>query len=104
MESLQVSTKSKKQIVDFTTKVEALIWNMGFRQGICNLWIPHTMAAIDAGEVGGGTDEDLLERVDPMIPTICFRHGPYSSHVGSHMAASILGASFIHPVKEGAVQ
>jgi secondary thiamine-phosphate synthase enzyme len=61
----------------------------------------HTTAALTTGEVGEGTEEDLLDVVQQMIPRIRFRHGHNPSHAWSHMASSILGPSLMVPIANG---
>jgi secondary thiamine-phosphate synthase enzyme len=71
------------------------------RDGLCSLFVAHTTAALTTGEIGEGTEEDLLDVVQEMIPSIPFRHAHDPSHAWSHMAASILGPSLSVPVTGG---
>ena len=100
-EVLNVSTKTPKQIVDLTDKVDAAIRRAHLKDGLCVLFITHTTAALTTGEIGEGTEEDLLEVVEHMIPRIRFRHAHDPSHAWSHMAASILGPSLAIPIASG---
>ena len=70
-------------------------------QGACCLFISHTTAALTTGEVGEGTEEDLLDVVEAVIPKLDFRHAHDPSHAWSHMAASLLGPSLTIPVAGG---
>jgi len=101
METLRIETKRLKQVVDLTEKVHTIIQKRHFKEGVCSLFLPHTTAALTTGEVGEGTDEDLLEVAEQMIPKIRFRHAHDPSHAWSHMAASIFGASLHLPVNNG---
>ena len=65
------------------------------------LFVTHTTAALTTGEIGEGTEQDLLEVVQQVIPSIRFRHAHDPSHAWSHMAASILGPSLVIPVSDG---
>jgi secondary thiamine-phosphate synthase enzyme len=53
---------------------------------------------LTTGEIGEGTEVDLLQIVELMIPKIAFRHAHDPSHAWSHMAASILGPSLTIPI------
>lgn len=97
-EILRVNTSHLKQVVDLTDPVEALIRKAQMREGLCSLFITHTTAALTTGEIGEGTELDLLEVVEQMIPKIQFRHAHDPSHAWSHMAASLLGPSLTIPV------
>ena len=100
-EMLKVSTGGRKEVVDLTERVQSVIRRANMRDGLCALFITHTTAALTTGEVGEGTEHDLLEVVERMIPSIRFRHAHDPSHAWSHMAASILGPSLTLPVAEG---
>ena len=100
-EILRVRTSQLKQVVDLTDRVEALIRKAQMREGLCSLFITHTTAALTTGEIGEGTELDLLEVVEQMIPKSRFRHAHDPSHAWSHMAASLLGPSLTIPVSAG---
>lgn len=95
-----VSTTKKKQIVDLTHKVNVLLAEQEKKSGVCNLLITHTTAALTTGEIGEGTDDDLLEVVEKLIPDINFRHAHDPSHAWTHMVASIIGPSIVLPFEE----
>jgi secondary thiamine-phosphate synthase enzyme len=101
METLRVKTQRLKQIVDLTSELNALIKKRGVNEGLCSLFVTHTTAALTTGEVGEGTEEDLLEVVQRIIPTMRFRHAHDPSHAWSHMAASLLGPSLQLPISGG---
>ena len=98
---LRVSTGSLKEVVDLTDRVQSLIRRANMREGLCTLFIAHTTAALTTGEIGEGTEEDLLEVVERIIPSIRFRHAHDPTHAWSHMAASLLGPSLTIPVTDG---
>jgi secondary thiamine-phosphate synthase enzyme len=100
-EVLQVSTGGLKEVVDLTERVQGLIRAAEMQEGLCVLFIAHTTAALTTGEVGEGTEQDLLEVVQQIIPGIRFRHAHDPSHAWSHMAASILGPCLTLPVANG---
>jgi secondary thiamine-phosphate synthase enzyme len=100
-EVLRVSTGSLKEVVDLTERVQSLIRRANMRDGLCALFVTHTTAAVTTGEIGEGTEEDLLDIVERIIPSIRFRHAHDPSHAWSHMAASILGPSLTLPVEDG---
>jgi secondary thiamine-phosphate synthase enzyme len=101
METLKVKSEHLKQVVDLTDRVNALITKRKMPAGLCCLFLTHTTACLTTGEVGEGTEKDLLDVVQQMIPNIDFRHGHDPSHAWSHMASSILGPSLTVPVAGG---
>ena len=100
-EHLQVKTGSLKEVIDLTDRLQALIGRAKMRDGLCTVFVTHTTAALTTGEIGEGTEQDLLEVVQQVIPSIRFRHAHDPSHAWSHMAASILGPSLAIPVSDG---
>ena len=98
---LRISTGSLKEVVDLTDRIESLIRHAKVQEGLCSLFITHTTAALTTGEIGEGTEKDLLQVVEQMIPRIRFRHAHDPSHAWSHMASSILGPSLSIPISAG---
>ena len=74
METFQVHTHTLKDIVDLTPKLNQIIKGKNFHHGLCHVFLPHTTAALTTGEIGEGTEKDLLEVAEkislrsPMIP------------------------------------
>jgi secondary thiamine-phosphate synthase enzyme len=102
--TMTVSTKREKQAIDITARVQQYIDKAGIDQGLCNVFVTHTTAAITTGEAIEGTDEDLMETLERMIPEIKFRHAHDPSHAPDHMISSILGPSLTLPVRGGRLQ
>lgn len=98
---LRISAGSLKEVVDLTDRIESLIRHAKVQEGLCSLFITHTTAALTTGEIGEGTEKDLLQVVEQMIPPIRFRHAHDPSHAWSHMASSILGPSLSIPISAG---
>jgi secondary thiamine-phosphate synthase enzyme len=103
MEHLKIKTERLKQVVDLTDRLNAILSDNIMAEGLCCVFVTHTTACVTTGEVGEGTEQDLLDIVEQMIPTIDFRHGHDPLHAWSHMASSILGPSLMIPVLDGAL-
>ena len=100
-EVIRISTGSLKEVVDLTDRLQSLIRKAKMQEGLCSLFVTHTTAALTTGEIGEGTEKDLLEVVEKLVPPIRFRHAHDPSHAWSHMASSILGPSLSIPVSYG---
>ena len=73
--TITISTKRDKQVLDITDRVEACIARSEITNGLCNVFVQHTTAALTTGEAAiEGTDEDLMETLERLIPRIKFRH------------------------------
>ena len=102
--TITISTKRAKQVLDITTRIHQFLVKSEIDEGLCNIFVTHTTAAITTGEAIEGTDEDLMETLERMIPRINFRHGHDPSHAPDHMISSIIGASLTVPVHSGKLQ
>lgn len=100
-ETLRISTGSLKEVVDLTDQLQSLIRKAKMQEGICSIFVAHTTAGLTTGEIGEGTEKDLLDVVERMVPSIRFRHAHDPSHAWSHMASSILGPCLTIPVSAG---
>ena len=98
---LHMRTTAVKEIVDLTDRLETVIRKANLQEGLCSLFVTHTTAALTTGEIGEGTDDDLLVVVEEMIPRIRFQHAHNPAHAWSHMASSLLGPSLTVPVSAG---
>ena len=98
---LHIRTTAVKEIVNLTDRLETVIRKANLQEGLCSLFVTHTTAALTTGEIGEGTDDDLLVVVEELIPRIRFQHAHNPAHAWSHMASSLLGPSLTVPVSAG---
>jgi secondary thiamine-phosphate synthase enzyme len=99
--TITISTRRDKQVLDITNRIHQYLLQTEIGDGLCNIFVAHTTAGLTTGEAIEGTDEDLMETLERMIPQINFRHGHDPSHAPDHMISSIIGASLNIPVRGG---
>lgn len=102
--TIKVSTGRDKQVLDITDRVQQVVSEFGVKSGLCNVFVMHTTAGLTTGESTEGTDEDLMEVLERIIPNIKFRHHHDPSHAPDHMISSIVGASLAVPIAAGKLQ
>jgi secondary thiamine-phosphate synthase enzyme len=102
--TITISTRRDKQVLDITERVDQCLAKLGTQDGLCNIVVLHTTAALTTGEAIEGTDEDLMETLERIIPKIRFRHAHDPSHAPDHMISSIVGSSLVLPVKGNKLQ
>src|SRR3989442_10955632 len=74
MQKLKIKTHKKKEVLDITDTVEkALGRRNSSDSGICNLFILHTTAALTTADLDPGTDLDMLDAFEEMIPKLRYR-------------------------------
>lgn len=103
MKHLKVKTSRKREIIDITDTVEAKLADGKMRNGICYLNILHTTAALTTADLDPGTDLDMLDAFEVMIPKLKYRHPHNPAHVPDHIMSSILGSALTVPVSDGAL-
>src|SRR5436305_13006107 len=102
MKKLKIKTHKKKEVLDITETVEKALGkrNSG-DSGICNLFLLHTTAALTTADLDPGTDLDLLDAFDALVPKLTYRHPHDPTHTPDHVLSALLGTSLSIPVKNG---
>jgi len=97
MERLKIKTKKKREVVDITDRVEELVSG----SGLCNLLVLHTTAALTTADLDPGTDLDILDAFEAIIPKLRYRHPHDPEHVPDHILSALIGTSVALPFEEG---
>jgi len=91
---VQISTTKKRQVIDLTEHVRSQLPH-GF--GVVHVFAQHTTAAITTADLDPGTDLDLLDALEDLIPEKQWRHPHNPQHTPDHLLASIIGPSVTVP-------
>ncbi|HEX4311130.1 MAG TPA: secondary thiamine-phosphate synthase enzyme YjbQ [Acidobacteriaceae bacterium] len=100
MPKLTVSTHKKREILDITDQVQK---HLPDATGICCLNILHTTAALTTADLDPGTDLDMLDAFEAMMPKLRYRHPHNPEHVPDHILSSIIGTALTLPVESGSL-
>ena len=104
MQRISVKTRKRREVLDITDMIEALLHrNHSQATGICNLFILHTTAALTTADLDPGTDLDMLDAFEAMIPKLRYRHPHNPAHVPDHILSAIIGTSVALPFERGKV-
>jgi secondary thiamine-phosphate synthase enzyme len=102
MEKFAIQTRKKREIVDITDEIsQRLQSSYAGKSGICHLSVLHTTAALTTADLDPGTDLDMLDAFEAMIPKLQYRHPHNPKHVPDHILSSLIGTSVALPVKNG---
>ncbi len=72
---MTIKTRKKREVVDITEKVAAELRHSAHgKTGFCHLSVLHTTAALTTADLDPGTDLDLLDAFEHMIPKLRYRH------------------------------
>ena len=104
MESVtfQVQTGDHSVVVDITARVADFCAGQG--DGLVSVFVPHATAGLAIIETGAGSDPDLLNAVDHLLPTDPVRwlhnHGS-PGHGRDHVLPAFISPSLTVPVIDG---
>ncbi|MGB8770371.1 MAG: secondary thiamine-phosphate synthase enzyme YjbQ [Candidatus Korobacteraceae bacterium] len=102
MHRLTIKTHKKREIVDITEQLESLLWKQyGDKTGVCQLSVLHTTAALATADLDPGTDLDMLDAFEHLIPKLQYRHPHDPSHVPDHILSTLIGTSLTLMVDRG---
>ena len=94
MHRLTIKTHKKREIVDITEQLESLLWKQyGDKTGVCQLSVLHTTAALTTADLDPGTDLDMLDAFEHLIPKLQYRHPHNPAHVPDHILSTLIGTS-----------
>jgi secondary thiamine-phosphate synthase enzyme len=94
MQTLQVKTDQRDQMVEITGQVQAVVTTTRIKSGRVTVFVPHTTAGITINEnADPDVVHDFLKQLDEMVPWSqpFYRHGEGNS--ASHVKASMMGSS-----------
>ncbi len=63
-----VSTNKRKEVVDITQRVQEALKNISAKSGVCHIFLTHTTAALTTADLDPGTDLDMLDAFEAIVP------------------------------------
>jgi secondary thiamine-phosphate synthase enzyme len=99
MQYIQVKTNAHSQAKDITGQVSALVAESGVAEGWCEVFVPHTTAAVCVNEAADpSVMRDVLESLDRQVPWQAgYKHMEGNS--AAHIKSILTGPSVRLPVK-----
>ena len=97
---LDVDT-ARRRIVDLTDEVRSFCASHG--DGLCNVFVPHATAGVAVIETGAGSDDDLVDTLERLLPRDDrYRHAHGSpGHGADHVLPALITPSVTVPVEAG---
>ena len=98
---LTVHTGRDRQVVDITE--EAVRFLRGRGDGLLSVFVPHATAGLAIIETGAGSDRDLLDAIDGLLPRDDrwrHRHGA-AGHGADHLLPAFVAPTLTIPVLDG---
>jgi secondary thiamine-phosphate synthase enzyme len=101
---LAVHTGSRSGLFDLTAECTRFVAGLdGARDGLLNVFVPHATCGLAILELGSGSDADLMEALDRLLPRDDrwrHRHGS-PGHGADHVLPAFLPPSIGVPVTGG---
>ena len=102
-ETIEIRTGSRPTVHDLTRECERFA---GEGDGLLNVFVPHATAGVAILETGAGSDDDLLQALDDLLPADDrwrHRHGS-PGHGRDHVLPAFVAPSITVPVVDGRLQ
>lgn len=101
--TLSLETGHVRRIVDLTGEVTRFVAGEG--DGLLNVSVPHATAGLVLMELGSGSEQDLWERLDELLPRdnrYVHSHGS-PGHGADHLLPAFISPTLTLPVSGGRV-
>ncbi len=93
MKQINVSTRSRTELVDITSQVQRVVAESGVRDGVCHVYVPHTTAGVTINEnADPSVREDILMELNKTIP-LQDNYKHLEGNAAAHIKATIVGSS-----------
>jgi secondary thiamine-phosphate synthase enzyme len=104
METFELAVQTAgQQVVDLTSLVADAVRKTGVADGLLSVFVPHATAGLMVMETGSGSEEDLEELLDRLLPKddrYTHRHGS-RGHGADHLLPLLANPSLTVPVTGG---
>jgi secondary thiamine-phosphate synthase enzyme len=104
MDTIEVRTKKREEVVDMTHEIGRIVAASGHQEGVCTVFVPHTTAGVTINENSDpDVKADILMTLRKFVPDAL----PYAHSEGNspaHVKASLIGSSVSVIVTGGRLQ
>jgi secondary thiamine-phosphate synthase enzyme len=104
---IRVSTEGDGDVIDITPGIKEVVSTAGVSDGLVNVFVAHSTAAVTLIEYESGGVRDLRELMERLVPRNHDYHhnrsaGDTNAH--AHLRAAVIGPSETVPLKDGRLQ
>ncbi len=101
IKNINIKTKSRNELVDITSDIQAVIDESGIKNGVCYVYVPHTTAGVTINE---GADPSVARDIQNTLSKLVPHSGHYLHTEGNsdaHIKSTIAGSSQVIVIDEG---
>jgi secondary thiamine-phosphate synthase enzyme len=99
--AFEVTTGRRAQMVDITGRVNEAVERSGVKDGVCQIFVPHTTAGVTINE---GADPDVAADIESHLGELVPKEAAFEHAEGnsdSHIKTVLVGPSCTAPVRAG---
>jgi len=97
-----ISTRKQSEVVDVTDKVLSAVRESGIRDGLLLVLLPHATATLVLNENEGGLKQDLLDRLDNLVPRqMVYQHDRIDDNAHAHLKSALFSSTPVLPIVDG---
>jgi secondary thiamine-phosphate synthase enzyme len=93
MDTIEIRTKRREELVDLTPEIGKIVAASSREEGVCLVYVPHTTAGVTINEhADPDVKADILMTLGKMVPdALSYAHAEGNSP--AHVKASLVGSS-----------
>jgi secondary thiamine-phosphate synthase enzyme len=101
METINVKTNSRIELVDITDRVQAVVSRSKVKNGVCFLFCPHTTAGLTINEnADPSVRRDIINTLNRLVPeNTGYSHA--EGNADSHIKSSLFGSALTIFIENG---
>ena len=101
---LTFSTRKHREVLDVTDEVLSAVKESGINNGLLLVGLPHATAALVLNEDESGLRQDLLDKLDDLVPLQGeYQHDRIDDNAHAHLKSAFIGSSRVLPIIDGRV-
>lgn len=101
---ITIQTRRQREIIDVTDEVLEAVRESKVKNGLMVAQLPHATATLVINEGEGGLMQDILDKLDDLIPTRDgYQHDRIDDNAHAHLKSAFFGSSRLLPIVNGRV-
>jgi len=103
MKSFSIKTNSQFEMIDITSQIQNIVYESGIVDGIVQIFIPHTTAAVTINEgADPSVPKDMIKELDKIIP-LRDNYLHMEGNSAAHIKSTLVGASEMVMIENGSL-
>jgi len=101
VETIHINTTKRTQLIDITSKVSEMVKRSNIKDGVCLVYVPHTIAAVTINEnADPSVSEDIINIINEIVPwRYDYKH--LEGNSPAHIKATLIGPSITIIIENG---